>query len=292
MRIARIQAESLATPSLALVYDGSFYDVAELETRWGGPAAGTIDFHSRVFGLRGAGLGELAERLARGERPTEARLAPGSFMTLAPCDPDRARLFQMAPYDFATDWPLFACREARALVGEQPVLYPPGPETPCCEAGIAAVLGEDLRRASPEEARAAVFGYCLMIAWTAGLPLWLPQGGGLLPTQLGPQLVTAGELPMLESLQAELVICERRLPAGTVGEWRFHVAESLSYLSHFVELRAGDVVGAGCLRGGAPEPGAIRFGDGVELTVPRLGTLRGSPLRGPDLGRWRFAASC
>src|SRR4051794_9249252 len=97
MRIARIIHESSPFPVIALERDGALYDVAELDLRFATARTrellgGASDFFSRVVALGGAGLDELDQRLAAGYRPTEARLAPGSFLWLSPCDPDRALL--------------------------------------------------------------------------------------------------------------------------------------------------------------------------------------------------------
>src|SRR5262249_11803399 len=100
MRIARVLHNSSAAPLVALERDGALYSVAELdrifETRFAPdrfPSAS--DFHARVVALTCAGLEELDLALKQGRRPTEARLAPGEFLWLAPCASDRAAYVEL-----------------------------------------------------------------------------------------------------------------------------------------------------------------------------------------------------
>ena len=58
-------------------------------------------------------------------------------------------------------------------------------------------------------------------------------------------------------------------------------------MSHSVELRAGDVISAGCVPGGsaAAHGRTVAWDARVELSVERLGTLAGVPVRGPERAR-------
>ncbi len=159
MKIARILHESCPFPVVALERDGALYDVAELDVRFATPRAlrllgGASDFFSRVIALGGVGLDELDQRLAAGYRPTEARLAPGSFLWLPPCDPDRAMLVHVAR-DPAGDLTV-RLGNARAILGHEAASpFPGGATQPELELGIAAILGDDLRRASVERGAAS-----------------------------------------------------------------------------------------------------------------------------------------
>lgn len=291
MRIARVRIESMATPVLAFEADGAVYDVAVLEAAAGPAVWSTADFHSRVIAIRCAGLEPLYERLRAGHRPTAARLPPGSYLPLPPCDTDRAALLQLGPYDLGAEQPQLMLSSARIAVGEgQPVPFPPGSLEPDFEAGLAAVLGDDLWRASPAQAQRAVLGYTMVLDWTAwhdepwhARPLWRDA-----PSQLGPTLVTDNELGRLPRLRAEVRVGEERWSAGMVGDWAFSPADSLAFASQHVDLRAGDVVGLGRFLMGSPRRVGRRlaFGERVAVSVERLGTLTGWAVPAPPPVRW------
>jgi hypothetical protein len=289
VRLGRVLHGSSPVPLLALERDGALYDAGELERVFGTPFSpdrlpGAADFHTRTIALGGAGLAELDERLRAGDRPTTARLLPGSFTWLPPCDTDRALLVQLAPYDASTDEPLHRLGDARGLVGHESVVPFPAAregleeETDAAFAlGIAAILREDLAGAGPAEAERAVLGYTILNGWTAAAPEPRPGWSARpVPAQLGPVLVTPGEVGELGRLKAQIRVDGKVTATASVGGWAFSLAESLAWLSQWMELRAGDVIGAGCVRGGR---GAAPFDATVEVGVERLGRLAGRPVR-------------
>ena len=293
MRIARVRVEWLATPMLALECDGATYDVAALEERDGGGMGAPVDFHARLFSLSCAGLRLLDERIRAGYRPSEARLLPGQFLPLAPCDTDRAAFVQMGPYELDCSHPVFRHRDARGLMGDgQSIPFPEQIQQPDVEPSLAVVLREDLWRATAEQAESAVLGYALVLDWTArdGLADWRCRGTDLeAGCQLGPALVSLDEVRGIAGLGVRMRVGEHEWNAGKVGDWTYSVGESLAYVSQHVELRAGDVLGAGRFRDASPSAAGppLRYGDWVSVAVERLGTLTGRAVRGPSLGRWR-----
>jgi 2-keto-4-pentenoate hydratase/2-oxohepta-3-ene-1,7-dioic acid hydratase in catechol pathway len=286
----------MATPVLALVCDGASYDVAALEERARPGLVAPSDFHARVVSLSCAGLRELDQRVRAGFRPAAARLLPGEFLPLAPCDTDRAALVQMGPYELDASHPVFRHRDARGLVGdEQSISFPEQVEHPDVEASLAVLLREDLWRATAEQATRAVLGYALLLDWAASCTLdrWPCRPPELdAGIQLGPTLVTADEVRQVSELPVRMRLNEHEWSAGLVGDWTYAAAESLAYVSQHVELRAGDVIAAGRFRGASPGPrvGSLRYGDRVSVAVERLGALTGRAVRGPALGRWRAAS--
>jgi 2-keto-4-pentenoate hydratase/2-oxohepta-3-ene-1,7-dioic acid hydratase in catechol pathway len=289
VRLARVLHGSSARAVLALERDGALYDAGELERVFGTPfspdrLAGAADFHTRTIALGGAGLAELDDRLRAGDRPTTARLLPGTFVWLPPCDTDRAVHVQLAPYDEPTDEPLHRLGDARGLVGHESVVpFPSGdggdPRTRADAAfalGIAAVLREDLAGGSAAEAERAILGYTILNGWSGEAEPRSGWSARRVPAQLGPVLVTPGEVGELGRLKAQVRVDGRVTATVSVGGWAFSVAESIAWLSQWMDLHAGDVIGAGCVRGGS---GAAPFGAAVELGVERLGRLAGRPVR-------------
>src|SRR5262245_30530582 len=210
-------------------------------------------------------------RLRAGDRPSEARLLPGEFLPLPPCDTDRAAYVQLEAYAEGNDAPPFQQRCARTLVGDdQPAALDAA--APAVEAGCAALLGEDLHRADAREAGRAILGMTLLLDWHRG------------PSQLGPELHVGANLRDLATRAAELSIDDARHAAGAIGAWRFHPAEALAFASQQMPLRAGDVVGFGAMSLATPQ-----FGQRVAFSVERFMTLRGWAVRGPEPVGWRLA---
>lgn len=285
MRIARVLHESSPFPLVALERDGALYDVGELDRILDTPYApdrwpGATDFHARVVALDGAGLEALDEAIRAGRRPTEARLLPGTFLWLPPCDTERALYVQMAPHDAPHGEPSYRLGHARALLGHAaPVPFPAREERPEFALGIAAVLREDVCAASVAEAERAILGFTILNEWCGADEEARASGTGArdVPAQLGPVLVTPGELDALGGLRAQVRVDGRVVTDASTGGWAFSIAESIAWVSRWAPLRAGDVIGAGCVRGGG---GAAGYGSTVELVIERMGKLAGRAVRG------------
>lgn len=280
VKIARVRVAEFATPVTALVCDGALYDVALLEVATGRPDRGG-DFFERVVAGRAAGFGELHARLLAGRRATEARIVEGEFLPLAPCDGARGAYVQLGPSDLDTEEPAFESRDSRAFVGDaQPVVI--RAQSVVASVGLAVMLAEDLEAAGPLEALRAVLGWTLIIEWSHGdaaktgrprpastLGPWLvlqPNLAGVLGKSLA--LRHRGELRMTDAVDAR---------AFTVGE-------SLAFLSHHVALRAGDVVGLGCARGGRVQ---LAAGERIHVELPGVMSLEGWTSELPVATAWR-----
>jgi hypothetical protein len=291
MRIARIIHESCPFPVIALERDGALYDVAELDLRFARPRTRDLlgrasDFFSRVIALGGVGLDELDQRLAAGYRPTEARLAPGSFLWMPPCDPDRAMLVHVTR-DPAGELSV-RLGNARAILGHEAAApFPFGATRPDLELGIAAILGDDLRRATMSEARRAIFGAAIVNGWAAS-DLEARGLGALqcrdFATQLGPVLVTLDALSDASTLRTQIRVGGVVVAAGALPDPLDALAEATAGASQHVELRAGDVVTLAIPR--TPSV-PVAYGAPVELLIERLGKLVGTAVRGPAITDWR-----
>ncbi|XXT17685.1 fumarylacetoacetate hydrolase family protein [Sorangium sp. So ce429] len=297
MRIAHVFQLATSTPIVALERDGALYDVAELERHFGTKLAdipGVSDFHTRVVALRCAGLHALDDRLLSGDRPSSAQLHPDSILWLPPCATDRAAYIQLGPYARDADRPWYRFGNSRALLGHAAAIpFPALEDEPAYELNLAALLCEDLRRATPDEVDRAIAGYAVLNDWTArsiearllarGRP---PSEAKDFATQLGPVLVTPDELGPVEVLRTQARVDAEARACSRVGEWTFSLAESIAYISNQVELRAGDVVGAGRVAGGSADQ-HVPYGVTVELMIERIGRVAGKPVRGPAPSPWR-----
>lgn len=308
MRIARVLQGSYLAPTVALERDGALYDVETLDRMWDtqfspdrsgsghgfADVCGAGDFHTRVVALACAGLDQLDERLRAGSRPTEARLLPGTFLWLPPCDAGRCAYLQMAPSTPGSgddEEPSYWIGNARGLLGhEATVPFPPREDEPELELGLAAVLGEDIRRATPEQAEQAILGYTIVNDWTARQQ-WRrdrARAGGEarakdFATQLGPVLVTKSEISDLSALTARIrVEGDEARPTSTLGACRVSIAEAIAFISDHIDLCAGDVIGAGCVA-----TRRVPYGATARVAIERIGVLAGRPARGPEPVAWR-----
>lgn len=297
MKIARVLRdapdEDAQTPALALALDGALYDVAELEERFGTRFApsrfeGADDFHTRVIALGGAGLDALDDRLRAGDRPTEARLLPGTFQWLPPCDPSRALHVQLGPSSADAKTPLYRLGNARGFVGhDEPLPFSPGEGPIAIEPGIAAILGEELSAATAAEAERAILGYAVIVEWIARADAALPftaRPARDLAVQLGPLFVSCGEVGAIDLLRAQVRVAGAVAQSGTARFLPFSLAESIAFVSRRIALRPGDVIGAGCI---AVAPRDVPFGAPVELSIERLGKLCGRAVEGAEPPAWR-----
>ena len=280
-------------PTVAIERDGALYSVAALAEALGSrcashdPAAfgrryalvsDDWDFQHAVISLRGESFRELDERVRSGERPSSARLFPGTFTWLPPCATERVSLFLCSGENAGTHsrGPSFRLGSARALLGHEatvPVLTDEGHVA--IECAVAAVLGDDLFRATEREAHEAIFGYSLLLTFEDGLA-----------AQLGPSLVTRDECGPIAGLRAQVRLDGQALSVCEVGERPFSAAETIAWISHHMPLRAGDVIGAALIDHRELRH-RVAFGTRVELAVERIGKLSGKPTQGPPMRVWR-----
>ena len=177
------------------------------------------------------------------------------------------------------------------------VAMPPDTERLDFELELAAVICRDVRNVTPEQARAAIGGYCVMNDWSArdvqGREMKLglgPSKGKDFATTIGPWVVTADELDGCRDADGflDLEMTVRVNGEVTGGDRSAHMGWSfehlVSYASRASWVKAGEVLASGtCASGALAEawgrtgsltPPPLRVGDVVEMTVERLGTVR------------------
>jgi len=177
------------------------------------------------------------------------------------------------------------------------VAMPPDTERLDFELEIAAVICRDVRNATPEQAKTAIGGYCVMNDWSArdvqGREMKLglgPSKGKDFATTIGPWVVTADELDDLRDADGFLDLrMEVRVNGVPVGAdrsshmgWSFE--QMVSYASRASWVKAGEVLASGtCATGALAEtwgrtgelnPPPLQIGDVVEMTIEQLGTIR------------------
>ncbi len=177
------------------------------------------------------------------------------------------------------------------------VAMPPDTAKLDFELEIAAVICKDVRNVTPEQAKAAIGGYCVMNDWSArdvqGREMKLglgPSKGKDFATTIGPWVVTADEFDDLRDEDGFLDLAmEVRVNGVPVGSdrsshmgWSFE--QMVSYASRASWVKAGEVLASGtCATGALAEtwgrtgelnPPPLQVGDVVEMTIDRLGSIR------------------
>ncbi|MEU6224552.1 fumarylacetoacetate hydrolase family protein [Streptomyces sp. NPDC047042] len=205
------------------------------------------------------------------------------------------------------DAPTFYFTNPYAVIGaHDDVPVPPGSEVLDFELEVAAVIGQEGRDLTPEQARDHIIGYTVFNDWSARdlqsreMQVRLgPCKGKDTAATLGPYLVTADELEPYRDTDGFLRLA---LTASVNGEvvgkdllsnmsWTFE--EMVAYASRGTVVRPGDVLGSGtCGNGGClaelwgvrgeQSPPPLKPGDTVVLTVEGIGTVSNTVVAGRD----------
>ena len=202
--------------------------------------------------------------------------------------------------------PSFLFMAPHAVTGPfDDVAMPPDTRRLDYELEIAAVVCRDVRNVTPEQARAAIGGYCVMNDWSArdvqGREMKLglgPSKGKDFATTIGPWVVTPDELDDCRDADGwlDLQMTVRVNGEQTGGDRSAHMGWSfeqmVSYASRASWVKAGEVLASGTCasgalaelwgRSGSLTPPPLQVGDVVEMTVERLGTLRNRVVEGTE----------
>lgn len=202
--------------------------------------------------------------------------------------------------------PSFLFMAPHAVTGaHDDVAMPPDTQRLDYELEIAAVICRDVRNAGPEQARAAIGGYCVMNDWSArdvqGREMKLglgPSKGKDFATTIGPWVVTADELDGYRDadgwldLEMTVRVNGERTGGDRSGHMGWSFEQMVSYASRASWVKAGEVLASGTCasgalaelwgRSGSLTPPPLAVGDVVEMTVERLGTIRNRVVAGTE----------
>lgn len=152
------------------------------------------------------------------------------------------------------------------------------------EVELVIVVGRAADRVSPEEALSYVFGYCTGndlsardLQFRSGQWLLGKTCDGFAP--VGPYVVTADEVADPNNLGLECRVNGEVRQSSNTKDMIFDCATLISYISHYMTLRPGDLIFTGTPQGvimGYPEPEQVwlKAGDEVVTSVEGLGELR------------------
>lgn len=231
----------------------------------------------------GAGALREAERAAAdGAFEPERLLAPLRPRTMLFCGvnyPDHA---DENPDAVMPSEPFFFSKLPGAVVGPGEPIRIPAPETHTdYEVELAVVIGRTATRVARAEALDHVFGYTVTNDVSArdvqfrDSQITLGKNADSF-CPLGPEVVTADELPDPSALHvASYVNGERRQHSAT-SNWLFDVPTLIEFVTRTITLEPGDLVTTGTPSGVAAfrnPPPWLRPGDEVTVEVEEIGRL-------------------
>jgi len=183
--------------------------------------------------------------------------------------------------------PLLFAKWPNTLIGAgEPIVIPPVTNQVDYEAELGVVIGERVRGASIETALEAVAGYlCLNDVSARDLQFsdrqWVR--GKSLDTfcPVGPQVVSAVDVPGPESLRIRALVNGDVLQDSNTSNMIFSVAEIVAHVSQAITLVPGDLIATGTPAGvGAfrDPPIWLEPGDEVTIEIEGIGALT-NPVR-------------
>ncbi len=87
---------------------------------------------------------------------------------------------------------------------------------------------------------------------------------------VGPYLVPADEVKDPHSLKITLTVNGKKRQQSKTSSMIFKIPKIVAHLSRFMTLHPGDIIATGTPEGVSP----IKEGDGIEVTITGLGSLR------------------
>ncbi|HET9655259.1 MAG TPA: fumarylacetoacetate hydrolase family protein [Kineosporiaceae bacterium] len=281
MRFARLGPAGHEIP--AVHADGRYLDLRPVLADLGG------DLGPAFFA--GGGIERVAAALAAGEL---APLGGAAAMRVAAplAGPGKIVCIGMNYRDHAAETgaavpaePVVFMKDPSTIVGPfDEVLVPRGSTKTDWEVELGVVIGRTARYLDhPQQAREHVAGY-LVSHDVSEREFQLERGGQWDKGKscetfnpLGPELVTADEVPDPQALRLTLSVNAVRRQDGTTADMIFGIDHVIWYLSQFMVLRPGDLINTGTPAGvalGLPDHPYLQAGDVVELEISGLGSMR------------------
>lgn len=159
------------------------------------------------------------------------------------------------------------------------------------EAELVAIIGRKVRGASHEEAKAAIFGYCVgndvsVRDWQIRVSQWVLGKSFDTHAPFGPWITTADETDATDLGIRAIVNGEVRQSSNT-GELLFTAVDQVEELSKAMTLEPGDVLYTGTPGGvglAMSPPQFLKAGDVMRIEIDKLGhienVLEPEPARG------------
>lgn len=248
---------------------------------------------NNVREILAAGADGLAAARRASQRPDAKRIAAGSARYHAPVpDPKKIVCLGLNYRDHAIESgkaipsePVLFSKYATALIGHgESIVIPKVSKRVDYEAELVIVVGKKGRHIPVEKAMQFVAGYC--VGHDVSARDWQFKGetkqwmsGKTFDTfaPVGPELVTADELPDPHSLPIRLRLNGQTMQDSNTKQLIFGVPEILAYLSVIMTLEPGDLIFTGTPPGvgdARKPPVYMKPGDIAEVEIEGIGLLR------------------
>jgi len=175
-------------------------------------------------------------------------------------------------------------RSRESFVGHgQYIERPPESHQLDYEGEIVVIIGKEGRRIKRENARAHIAGLSVMNEgtlrdWVRHAKFNVTQGKNFEKSgALGPWMVPLTDDIDLTDLKIQTRVNGELRQDDHTSNMMFPIEFQIEYLSKFARLKAGDVIATGTPNGAGARfdpPKYLASGDVVEVTCPRIGTLR------------------
>jgi ureidoglycolate lyase len=160
------------------------------------------------------------------------------------------------------------------------IVLPPGSTSTDWEVELGIVIGSVTSRVSEDTAWASIAGYCLVN--DVSEREWQLHKGGQWGkgksfdtfTPVGPWLVSADEIERPGNLELSLKVNGERRQLGNTENMIFPINVIVSYVSHFMTLRPGDLIITGTPAGvgfGMKPTQFLKDGDLIDMSITGLG---------------------
>jgi 2-keto-4-pentenoate hydratase/2-oxohepta-3-ene-1,7-dioic acid hydratase in catechol pathway len=177
--------------------------------------------------------------------------------------------------------PILFLKPTSAIIGpNDDVEIPLAAEKTDWEVELGIVIGKPAKYAPLERALDHVAGYCVFND-VSERAFQLERGGQWDKGKgcdtfapIGPWLVTQEEVPDPQALDLWLEVDGHRFQSGNTRTMIFGVAHLVSYISHFMSLRSGDVIATGTPPGvgmGRRPPQYLKPGQNMRVGIAGLG---------------------
>jgi 5-carboxymethyl-2-hydroxymuconate isomerase len=262
---------------------------------------GAVDLSTAIDGdirdyLSTGGLKHLAD-FANGHAPD---LAPDE-LTYAPLLPNPEKIICVGvnyrnrneEYRDGSDLPKYPSlffRAPTSFVGhETSLVRPRESEQLDYEGEIAIVVGKGGRRIAKEQAESHIAGLTLVNEgtlrdWVRHAKFNVTQGKNFDSSgSIGPWMVTADEFEGFDGIPVQTRVNGELRQDDTTASLIFGFADLIAYISSFTTLKAGDVISTGTPPGAGARldpPVYLQPGDIIEVSSPRIGTLRNGVVDG------------
>jgi len=179
------------------------------------------------------------------------------------------------------EFPTLFAKYADTLTGPYDDVAAPGEDEQLdWEAELTVVIGTTVRRASTEEARAAIAGYTVandvsMRGYQFRTKEWLQGKMWDRSTPVGPVVVTADEWEPGPTVRADLN--GEKVQEASTGDLVHDPVALVAYVSTMITLRPGDLILTGTPGGvghARKPPRYLVPGDSIEISIDGIGGLR------------------